>query len=747
MIYNKTILFIGDPYCIHNLKWISYFSARNKCLSIGAINDYTNKTTHTEAIAKKNNITIFEEPLPQFSVKNIFGTRKGIKRLNRVIEHYKVDFVHIMYANNIPWGYKIKKPMVLTTRGSDVLIDLPHFFRGYNGAWWSWIYRKAARKLQFVTCTSHQQTERFKTLFPAYPPAQVHVVRTGVNVEEIEQLGKELRVVRDRNRIFLPRYVAPNYNNELILQAVLLLPENLRKELTLVMISPLKTEKKYVDMCMALAHSTGCKIELKEEMNQRTMWAEYFKCGLAVMTPKSDGTPNTALEALSASCPLVIPPLPYDTGLFEDVCFRLNSFDAGELKNILEAHLEGRLPDLSQAALERVRREGNRPAQMEKLSGLYEKYLDIKPDQTCVHCVLSTADVPGMTFNSDGFCSYCLEYDRQLGTQVVTGELGMLKWSNMVAEIKAAGKNKEYDCVLGVSGGSDSTYLALKAKEAGLRVLCVHLDNGWNSREATSNITNIIRKLEFKLYTHVVEWEEFKDVQLSYFKAGVLDLDVPTDHAMLACLYQQAIRHKSKYILSGHNYVTEAILPANFNFDKGDAQNLINIHQRFGKIPLRTFPLFRQKEKLLVSRYYKLKSVRPLNWINYNKEEAKKEISEKLGWKPYGAKHFENIFTRFYQGYILPTRFHIDKRKAHLSTLICSGQLTREQALDELKKPQYDPGKYEIDRAFVLNKFNLDEEQFEQFMTMPVVPHEEYGVEIPWSHYIGLHYLKRKRKK
>jgi N-acetyl sugar amidotransferase len=365
---------------------------------------------------------------------------------------------------------------------------------------------------------------------------------------------------------------------------------------------------------------------------------------------------------------------------------------------------------------------------------------------SCKRCVLTSADDPALSVSADGICNHCRSYDENLPKIVLEGEAGRQEWARQVERMKAAGKGKDYDCILGVSGGRDSTYLALMAKEAGLRVLCVHLDNGWNSREATSNITNIIRKLGFNLYTHIVDWEEFKDVQLSYFKAGVLDLDVPTDHAMLACLYQQAINHKIKYILSGHNYATEAILPSNFNFDKGDAQNLINIHKKFGTVPLRTFPLFRQKEKLLVSRYYKLKSIRPLNWIHYNKEEAKKEIAAKLGWKEYGAKHFENIFTRFYQGYILPTRFNIDKRKAHFSTLICSGQMTRDEALKELEKPPYDPEVYKIDRAFVLNKFNLNEEQFEKFMTMPIIPHEAYGVEKPWSHYVGLQYLKRKRK-
>lgn len=365
---------------------------------------------------------------------------------------------------------------------------------------------------------------------------------------------------------------------------------------------------------------------------------------------------------------------------------------------------------------------------------------------SCSRCVLTSSDDPSLKINGEGICNHCQKFDSHFQAALSHRLHGEAQWQKIAGEIKRNKKtSSKYDCIAGVSGGVDSTYLVYIAKQAGLNVLCVHLDNGWNSKEAVSNIKNAVKKLGFELYTHVLNWEEFKDIQLSYFKAGVLDLDVPTDHAIQACLYHQAVKHKVRYILNGNNFATEAILPKNFNFDKGDARNLLNIHKRFGSVPIKTFPLFGQKEKYLSSYFYKHISVSPLNMVSYDKSNVKKIISEQLAWKDYGQKHYENVFTRFYQGYILPTRFGIDKRKAHLASLICAGQMTRESALAELSLPIYDPAQLAIDKAFVLNKYNWTEDDLQHYMTMPIVPHESYGVEKPWSHYFGFQLLRRKK--
>lgn len=289
-----------------------------------------------------------------------------------------------------------------------------------------------------------------------------------------------------------------------------------------------------------------------------------------------------------------------------------------------------------------------------------------------------------------------------------------------------------------MSGGTDSTYVALKLKELGLRPLIVHLDNGWNSELAVKNIENIINKLGFDLYTLVINWEEFRDLQLSYLKASVLDLEVTSDHAILAVLYKEASKRRIKYIINGSNIVTEGILPETWRYDaKTDLINLKAIHRRYGKQKLKTFPklgIFRQ------SYYTYGKGIRMFNlldYLDYNKEKAKKEISEKLGWRDYGGKHYESIITRFYQGYILPRKFGIDKRRAHLSTLICSGQITRAEALKEIEKPPYDEELLRQDLEYIPKKLGLSKEEFEAIMQLPSRDHDDFPNEKKYRKKLG----------
>lgn len=358
----------------------------------------------------------------------------------------------------------------------------------------------------------------------------------------------------------------------------------------------------------------------------------------------------------------------------------------------------------------------------------------------CRRCVLSTSDVSNISFDEDGVCNYCRYYDS------VTSKLGnaeqQKKWlSDKIDSIKQDGKNKPYDCILGVSGGVDSTYLAYWVKQVGLRPLVVHFDNGWNSELATANITNICEKLGFELNTHVINWEEFKELQLAYIRAGVVDIEALTDHAIMATIYKIAVKYKLRYTISGFNYATEAVMPKGWVFDKGDWENISDIYAKFGNgKPIRTFPYIGFYKKLYYHWLLKLESIQVLNYIHYNKAEAKKLITTELSWRDYGGKHYESVFTKFYQAYILPVRFGIDKRKAHLSNLICSGQMTREQALEELKKPLYES---EAERAqekhYVLKKLGLSEAEFDSLMAQPARRHEDFKTEIKlWERYFKL---------
>lgn len=343
----------------------------------------------------------------------------------------------------------------------------------------------------------------------------------------------------------------------------------------------------------------------------------------------------------------------------------------------------------------------------------------------CSISVMDNIADPNITFDANGICNYYHEYQQAEKKFVLTGEAGNSKVKTIVEQLKKEGKRKKYDCMLGVSGGVDSTYLALKAKQLGLNVLCVHFDNGWNSEIAVNNIENIVTRLGFDLYTYVIDWEEFRDIQLSYFKANVIDIEAVNDIAIFLSLDKICAKYDLKYILDGRNVVTEQTLPhAWLNKDLG---NMINIHKKFGTIPLKTFPVIGRWEKNVHAFKKSYSTITLLNYVDYNKQEAKREIIDKLGWKDYGGKHYESVFTRFYQGYILPQKFRVDKRKSHLSNLIFSNQITKEVALQELKKPIYPPEQLAIDKPFVLKKLGFSEEDFQAYLSSPAVDHEVYG--------------------
>jgi N-acetyl sugar amidotransferase len=356
--------------------------------------------------------------------------------------------------------------------------------------------------------------------------------------------------------------------------------------------------------------------------------------------------------------------------------------------------------------------------------------------QMCVRCVLDTT-AEDITFDNEGVCNYCRTYD-QLARKTVERPKEVIReeLNEIIRSIKKQGEGQEYDCLIGLSGGVDSTYVCYIAKQLGLRPLVVHFDNGWNSELAVKNIENVITKLQFPLHTYVVDWEEFKDLQLSYLKASVLDIEVPTDQLIYGSVYRIARQKNIHTILSGSNVVTEGVIPANWNFmDKTDLVNLKNIHKKYGTKKLRNFPKLGLYQRYYYTNFYGLRSIPILDYIHYNKKEAKETMKKELDWKDYGGKHYESIFTRFYQGYILVEKFGIDKRKMHFSSLICSGQMTREQALEKLKQPPYDKQLLAEDREYVLKKFGLTETEFEKIMKQKPVPHSVFGTQWDKEHF------------
>lgn len=352
----------------------------------------------------------------------------------------------------------------------------------------------------------------------------------------------------------------------------------------------------------------------------------------------------------------------------------------------------------------------------------------------CTKTVMDTIADPGIRFDEDGVCNYYHLYKSRIERFFIGGEKGQKALEAMFDRIREEGKGKKYDCITGISGGVDSTYMVYLCKKHNLRPLLVHLDNGWNSEIANQNINNIIDHCGYDLHTHVIDWEEFRDLQLSFLKASVIDLELTSDHAIFSVIYDLASKYKINYLLNGFNITTEGILPEAWRWYKYDWLNIKSIHKEFGTVKLKTFPRVSFSKKVYFDLVKRMQSIQPLNYIDYNKAEAKAIISSELGWRDYGGKHFESIITRFYQGYILPEKFGVDKRKAHLSTLISSGQITREEALEELQKPIYDAQMLNEDKTFVLKKFGLTTEAFDEIMALPIRQHTDF------DSYITKHY-------
>lgn len=352
-----------------------------------------------------------------------------------------------------------------------------------------------------------------------------------------------------------------------------------------------------------------------------------------------------------------------------------------------------------------------------------------RPYRQCARSVMDTIADPDISFDKDGVSNYYFDFKRAEETMVFKGEEGEKKLGALVEKIRKDGMRKPYDCILGLSGGVDSSYVAYQAKKLGLRPLAVHFDNGWNSELAVKNIENIVSRLDLDLYTLVVDWEEFKDLQLSYLKASVVDIEVVTDHAIVATLFRLAKEHKIKYLVSGFNVSTEYLMPRSWIFNKGDHVNLKAIHKAYGKVPLKTYPVFDTALKKYCDLVLGVEWLSFLNFIPYNKEEVKKTIASELGWRDYGGKHYESIFTKFYQAYILPAKFGIDKRKPHLSNLICSGQISKETAMGELAQPLYTEDAFRTDYEYVLKKLDVSENEFERIMDLPLRKHTDFPVE------------------
>jgi len=357
----------------------------------------------------------------------------------------------------------------------------------------------------------------------------------------------------------------------------------------------------------------------------------------------------------------------------------------------------------------------------------------------CIRCVMDGSAID-IRFDDHGFCNFCTNFLASIERRGIDSSISHR--DQLINSIKQDGQGREYDCIVGISGGVDSSYVLLQAVRSGLRPLAVHLDNGWNSELAVDNIANLIRTLKVDLYTHVINWEENRDLQKSFFNAHVLDIELLMDNAMLALNYQIAKKYKLHFILAGTNRSTEGMrMPQNWNWLKFDKRNIKKIHKKFGSIPIKTHPLISVFDFVRYEFFHKIHWTPFLDYFSFKKANALEELRHEVGYRPYPYKHYESIFTRFYQGYILPRKFGIDKRRLHLSTLIVTGQLSRDEALSELScSPYPEDLQMKQDREFIIKKLGFTDETFDAYMAAPGVSHATYGSEkLQWDFLKQIH--------
>lgn len=332
--------------------------------------------------------------------------------------------------------------------------------------------------------------------------------------------------------------------------------------------------------------------------------------------------------------------------------------------------------------------------------------------RVCARCVMDET-VPDIEFYVDGRCSCCRLYDEHRTKEIFTDARSRSRLEKLIENVKSEGRGKPYDCLIGLSGGVDSSYVAyLVAKRFGLRALALHLDNGWNTELAVANVEHVVKTLKIDLSTHVLDWREFRDIQVAFLRSGVSNIEIPTDHAIWAVLLKTAAKMNIKYIFAGNNVVTESIMPDSWLYGSKDSRIIRSIHRRFGKLPMKSYPYLTTPDYV---RYLLLRGIRwvpVLNYVPYVKADAKKVLMDELGWRDYGGKHYESVFTRFFHADYLPAKFGYDLRKAYASALVCSGQMTREEALTELEQAPAPKEQMAQDREYVLKKLGLSQEEF-----------------------------------
>jgi len=349
--------------------------------------------------------------------------------------------------------------------------------------------------------------------------------------------------------------------------------------------------------------------------------------------------------------------------------------------------------------------------------------------QICKRCVMDNSSDETITFDDNGYCNYCSSQTKRMPYVYFPNQTGKKMLDQMICTLKKQGINNKYDCLMGISGGLDSSYLAYLGSKWGLRILAVHIDDGFDTDISKSNIERLRKETGFDFVIEKPDTEQFNDLTAAYIRANVPNIAIPQDNILFACLYKYARKYKIKYFLSGGNFALESILQRGNTYTAYDVVNIKAIHKQFGKKPINKLNLLSNYRKAFDLIILKIQSLRPLNYINYNRDKALKELNDFCGFEYYGSKHLENDLTKFIQLYWFHEKFGVDKRRSHLSSMIISNQISRDEAIEELKKPLYDKREMENVITNVLLKLNISNDEFRHIIAQPTKQHTDYKID------------------
>ena len=336
----------------------------------------------------------------------------------------------------------------------------------------------------------------------------------------------------------------------------------------------------------------------------------------------------------------------------------------------------------------------------------------------CSRCVMDTSDCD-IEFDKTGKCNNCRDFEKVLAQSKYPKQEALANLNSLIEQIKSKGRNKDFDCLVGISGGVDSCYTAYLCHKWGLKPLLLHMDNGWNSEIAVKNVKSLVKNLGLEYQSYVLDWEEFKQIQLSFLRSSIVDLEMPTDLAIAASLYETANKNNIKYIVSGGNYTGEGILPLSWGYHVLKDEKLYKyIVRKFGSKKLKKVPSVGLRGEIYYKFIKGIKTIYPLNLVDYNKDDARNFLINNLGWQDYGGKHHESKITGFWQSYVMPTKYNMDYRRATYSSQIVSGHITRSEALEKLKKLPYNQNTIEKDKHYVAKKYGITNSELEEYLLL-----------------------------